>query len=136
MPFEPPPAVHAAALWSGLLIILMLLLSVLVTRQRRAHDIAHGHGDEPRLTAAVRAFGNAAEYVPAGIGGLMLLALAGAMPLVVHLAGVSLFAGRVIHAIGLSRSAGTSLFRSVGMIVTWVSYLFTAVALLVYAIPS
>ena len=133
---DATPSAHAAALWVGLHLILLLVLSVLVTRQRRAHDIAEGHGDEPRLAAAVRAFGNAAEYVPAGIGGLVLLALAGAMPLVVHLAGVTLFIGRLVHAIGLSRSAGTSFFRSIGMMITWVSYLFTAVALLVYAIPS
>lgn len=134
MPFEPPPAAHAAALWSGLLIILMLLLSVLVTRQRRAHDIAEGHGDEPRLTAAVRAFGNAAEYVPAGMAALAVLALVGAPYALVHGIGLILFLGRVAHAWGLSLNAGVSIGRTIGAILTWLSYLFAAVILLSYAI--
>ncbi len=135
MPTELPPAAHDAALWTGLLLILLLVLSILVVRQRRAHGVAEGHGDQPKLIAAVRAFGNATEYIPAAIGALAVLTLAHAIPLVVDIAGGLLFAGRLVHAIGLSRTAGVSRFRSIGMLLTWVSYLFTAVALLVYAIP-
>ena len=56
---------HAAALWVGLHLILLLVLSLLVVRQRRRHKVALGDGGVPELAQAIRAFGNATEYVPA-----------------------------------------------------------------------
>ena len=125
---------HAAALWSGLLIILLLVLSVLVVRQRRKHRIAIGDGGAPELLQAIRAFGNATEYIPVGVGALAVLAVVAASPLAVHLTGVMLFAGRLIHAVGLSRTTGTSLGRTIGMSLTWIAYVFAAVALIFYGI--
>lgn len=126
---------HAAALWTGLHLILLLVLSVLVVRQRRRHGVALGDADIPELARAVRAFGNATEYVPAGLIAIAVLALAGAPPAVVHMAGLVLLTGRVLHAVGLSRSGGASLSRAVGVVATWVAYILAAVALLFYAIP-
>jgi len=128
-------AAQAAALWAGLHLILLLVLSVLVTRQRRRHKVVIGDGGVPSLTQAVRAFGNAAEYVPAGLIGLGILALAGAAPLMIHSIGVILFVGRVLHAFGLSRSTGASWPRAVGVLATWIAYIAAAAALLFYAIP-
>lgn len=125
---------HAAALWSGLLLIMLVVLSVLVVRQRRAHRVATGHGEAPELLQAIRAFGNATEYTPAGIGALAILAVVEAPVFVIHLSGLLLFAGRVIHAVALSRSTGTSLGRNAGMVLTWVAYLFAAVTLLFYSL--
>jgi len=129
------PAAHAAALWVGLHLILLLVLSVLVVRQRRKHQVVLGDGDVPELARAIRAFGNATEYVPAGLIGLAVLALVGAQPMVVHLMGLTLLAGRVAHAIGLSRSGGSSALRSAGVIATWLAYILGGVALIFYAIP-
>ncbi len=126
---------HAAALWAGLHLILLLVLSVLVVRQRRAHGVVLGDADIPALTQAVRAFGNATEYVPAGLIAIAVLAMVGAPPMVVHLAGLVLLAGRLSHAIGLSRSGGASILRSAGVILTWLAYILGGVALIFYAIP-
>jgi uncharacterized membrane protein YecN with MAPEG domain len=126
---------HAAALWVGLHLILLLVLSVLVVRQRRKHRIELGDGDIPALTQAIRAFGNATEYVPAGLVAIAVLALVGAPPMVVHAAGLTLLAGRIAHAIGLSRSGGASLLRAAGVLLTWLAYILGAVALVFYAIP-
>jgi uncharacterized protein len=126
---------HALALWTGLHLILLLVLSLLVVRQRQKHKIAFGDDGVPELAQSVRAFGNATEYVPAALIGLAALAIAGAPPMVIHLAGVVLFAGRVIHAIGLSTSGGTSFARAIGIVLTWVAYIFLAAALLFYALP-
>ena len=125
---------HAAALWAGLHMVLLLVLSVLVVRQRRLHRVPLGDADVVSLRLAVRAFGNATEYVPAGMASLAVLAVVGAAPMVVHLAGLTLFLGRLIHAIGLSRSGAASLPRVVGMVVTWLAYIFCAVALIFNAI--
>jgi len=126
---------HAAALWAGLHLILLLVLSVLVTRQRRKHHVEIGDGGVPALNQAIRAFGNATEYVPAAMAGLALLALVNAPPLLIHPIGAILLAGRMAHALGLSRSTQATLPRAIGVLATWISYVAIAAALLFYAIP-
>ena len=126
---------HAAALWAGLHLLLILTLSVLVVQQRRKHKVLVGDEGIPEMVQAVRAFGNAVEYVPPALAGLAILAVAQASPLVIHIAGFALFSGRALHALGLSRSGGASFPRTIGMILTWVAYLFLIVALLFYALP-
>ena len=132
---DATPSAHAAALWVGLHLILLLVLSVLVVRQRRAHGVVLGDDNIPELTQAVRAFGNATEYVPGGLIAIAVLALAGATPMVVHAVGLTLLVGRVAHAVGLSRHGGSSVLRSAGVIATWLAYILGGVALLFYAIP-
>jgi uncharacterized protein len=125
---------HAAALWVGLHLILLLVMSLLVVRQRRRHKVALGDGGVPELAQAIRAFGNATEYVPAALIGIAVLAMVEAPPLAVHLTGFLLFTGRVLHGFGLSRSGGTSFARAIGVTMTWLAYVFASVALLFYAI--
>ena len=124
----------AAALWAGLCLLLMLVLSLLVVRQRYRHRVVIGDGGVAELVAAVRTFGNASEYVPAGLAALALLVLVGAAAPAVHLTGAALFFGRVAHAIGLSRTTGQSAGRAAGVLSTWAAYLFAAAALLFYAL--
>ncbi|WP_165190702.1 MAPEG family protein [Caulobacter soli] len=125
---------HAAALWVGLHVLLLLTLSLLVVRLRQKHKVALGDEGIPELARAIRAFGNASEYVPGGLALILALAVVAAPPLAIHVVGLVLFAGRLIHAVGLSNSGGASISRSLGMIGTWVAYIFGAVALLFYAI--
>lgn len=125
---------HAAALWTGLHLILLLVLSVLVVRQRRKHHVALGDGGVPELAQAIRAFGNATEYVPSALIGLAVLAIVEASPLAIHITGLILFAGRVLHAVGLSRSGAATFPRALGILFTWLAYVFAGVALLFYAI--
>ncbi|MBL8772113.1 MAG: MAPEG family protein [Phenylobacterium sp.] len=132
---DPLASAHAAALWAGLNVVLLLVLSVLVTRQRRRHRVEIGDGGVPALQQAIRAFGNAAEYVPAALAGLAILALVGAPSLLIHLIGLVFFVGRVVHAVGLSRSTQATWLRAAGALATWVSYVAIAAALLFYAIP-
>jgi uncharacterized membrane protein YecN with MAPEG domain len=129
------PAGHAAALWTGLCLILLLVLSVRVVRLRRRHAVPLGDAEIPELAYAIRAFGNATEYVPGGLIALIALAATGAQPLLVHAVGFVLFAGRAIHAVSLSRSGEASLPRSIGVLLTWIAYLAAGVALLFFAIP-
>lgn len=132
---EIQAAARAAALWSGLLILLMIILSGLVVRQRRRLLIGYGDGDAPELRGAMRAFGNAAEYAPAGLGALALMALLGVAPWLVHATGAVFFTGRAVHAFGLTRSLGATRARVVGMMLTYLSLLVMAVVLIAYAVP-
>ena len=125
---------HAAALWVGLHIFMLLVLSLLVVRQRQKHKVALGDEGIPELAQAIRAFGNATEYVPAALVGIAVLAVVEAPPLAVHVCGFLLFSGRVLHAIGLSNSGGATFPRAIGILMTWIAYVFAGVALLFYAI--
>lgn len=113
-----------AALYAGVNILILLVLAVLVVAGRRKHKITLGDGGNSDFNRAVRAHANAAEYIPAGLVGIVVLALMEpASPLwLLHAAGISLTAGRILHGVGLH--AGTLNFgRMFGMILTWVSYL-------------
>ncbi|MFD1190646.1 MULTISPECIES: MAPEG family protein [Phenylobacterium] len=125
---------HAAALWVGLNLFLLLTLSLLVVRQRQRHKVALGDGGVPELAQAIRTFGNATEYVPAALVGLAVLAIVEAPPLAIHVAGFVFFVGRVLHAVGLSSSGGTSFPRAIGILMTWIGYVFLGAVLLFYAV--
>ena len=128
------PPIQAATLWGGMLILLMLVLSGVVVSRRRRHMIEFGDGEQREMVCATRAFANAAEYVPAGMCGLILLAFVGAPPLLIHSVGGVLFTGRVIHALGLLFQRGPSLGRSIGMVLTWLALLIAAVSLIAWSV--
>lgn len=114
---------EVAALYAGVNILILLVLAVLVVAGRRKHKITLGHGDNEAFTRAVRAHANAAEYIPAGLVGIVLLALFDpATPIwLLHAAGISLTLGRILHGWGLH--TGTLNFgRMFGMVLTWTSY--------------
>jgi uncharacterized membrane protein YecN with MAPEG domain len=131
---DPTNSGHAAALWVGLNLLLLMVLSGLVVRLRQKHKIALGDGGVLELARAVRTFGNATEYVPTGMAALAVLAVVAAPPAAIHIAGFLLFAGRIIHAVGLFNTGGASIPRAIGIVLTWLGYLFAAVVLLLYAI--
>ena len=127
-------ALDALSLWVGLLVLWLVVLSFGVVAQRRRLKVAFGDGGHVSLTAAGRAFGNAAEYVPVGLIALLLLALTGATPLLIHALGATLLVGRVIHAAGLLFQKGPSLGRILGMALTYAVLLFAAGLLIGQAI--
>lgn len=127
-------SIHAASLWSGLLVLLLITLSGLTVRRRRRHLVAFGDGGNDELTSASRAFGNAAEYIPAGLVALVLLALTGAPPAMIHAIGATLLAGRLVHAVGLIFQKGPSLGRVAGMILTYLALLVAALSLIAYGV--
>ena len=113
-----------AALYAGVNILILLVLAVLVVMGRRRHQISLGDAGNEVFSRAVRAHGNAAEYIPAGIVGILILALMEpAAPLwLVHASGLSLTAGRILHGFGLHTGV-LNAGRMFGMVLTWVAYL-------------
>ncbi|MBX9747102.1 MAG: MAPEG family protein [Hyphomonadaceae bacterium] len=113
-----------AALYAGVNILILLVLAVLVVGGRRKHKISLGDAGNADFSRAVRAHGNAAEYIPAGIAGLLFLALMDETLLptwLLHAAGLSLTAGRILHAWGLHTGV-LNAGRMIGMLLTWLSY--------------
>jgi uncharacterized protein len=113
-----------AALYCGVNILLLLALSVLVVMGRRRHKIVLGDAGNAEFNRAMRAHGNAAEYIPAALVGLLALALFDpATPLwLLHAAGFSLTLGRIFHAVGLTMGP-INAGRMGGMALTWTAYL-------------
>ncbi len=113
-----------AALYAGVNILILLVLAVLVVAGRRKHKITLGDGGNADFSRAVRAHANAAEYIPAGLVGITLLALFDpATPTwLLHAAGISLTLGRILHGFGL-HTGTLNAGRMFGMILTWLSYL-------------
>ncbi|MGD9981432.1 MAG: MAPEG family protein [Hyphomonadaceae bacterium] len=114
---------ETAALYAGVNIFILLVLGVLVMLGRRRHKIVLGDAGNEAFTRAVRAHANAAEYIPAALVGITLLALFDpATPVwLLHAAGLSLTAGRILHGFGLHTGA-LNAGRMLGMTLTWLSY--------------
>jgi uncharacterized protein len=111
--------IATVAFYAGLNGLIALVLSVLVVRQRQLTRTEIGTGGNPVLERAIRAHGNFVEYVPLILLLLLLLALSGAGILRLHVLGATLTVARVLHAWGLSRSAGASFGRLAGVTLTW-----------------
>jgi len=120
-----------AALYAGVNILILLILAVLVVAGRRKHKISLGDAGNEDFSRAVRAHGNAAEYIPAGLVGLLFLALLdpSAPTWLLHAAGLSLTTGRILHGIGL-HTGMVNAGRMIGMLLTWIAYLLIGGGLL------
>ncbi|WP_292132573.1 MAPEG family protein [Brevundimonas sp.] len=127
-------ALQAAALWSGLLILMLLVLSGMVVSGRRRHMVSFGDGGHPDLLAASRAFGNCVEYATPGMAAMALLALVSGQAWMVHAVGATLLAGRILHALGLMLQTGPSVGRVLGMALTWIALLSAGVGLIAYGV--
>jgi hypothetical protein len=125
------PSLIAACLYAGLLIIMSVVLQARVIMRRRATRIGIGDGNDRDLARAIRVHGNFVEAAPFALAALILLALIDTRPLLMHLFGLAVLGGRIAHAIGLSQSAGVSLGRMVGMILTTTALMLAALALIV-----
>lgn len=107
------------ALYAGLNALIALALAVLVVRQRLRHEVGIGDGGHPALAQAQRAHANNAEYVPIVLILLGVLEANGAPAALLEGLGTALTLGRLAHGWGLSRAAGRSPGRAVGMVLTW-----------------
>jgi uncharacterized membrane protein YecN with MAPEG domain len=131
--FETMTAIHAAALYCGLLIGLMLVLKFYVGWRRGVLNVASGDVSNPEFARAGRVQMNAVEDVPVLLVGIVVLALLGMPVWYVHMTGGLLVVSRIIHAIGLGRTGGTSINRLAGTLGTTLVYLAVAGALIVHA---
>jgi len=111
-------ALPITGLYAGLLALWLMLLAYEVVRRRKRHSVSLGAGGVPELERAIRAHGNAAETVPIA---LILLGLAEGMGTpgwVLHLAGLGLLAGRVMHGLHFVAAGGKMPLRFWGMVLT------------------
>ncbi|OBP15612.1 glutathione S-transferase [Rheinheimera sp. SA_1] len=112
--------------YAAALAVMYVVLAGLVVRQRVKCRVGLGDGQQPALVKAVRIHGNFAEYVPLLLILLLILEIQGAALWQLHLIGGLTLAGRLSHAVGLSKTSGTSAPRMIGMLSTFVALLSSA----------
>src|SRR5579859_7235700 len=105
-------------LYIGLAALLLIVLSVRVMLLRGRHKVGIGDGGHQDLALAIRVQGNFVEYVPIALLLLLCVDLVGDSKWIVHVLGIALIVGRVLHAYGLSRSSAESFGRAAGTVLT------------------
>lgn len=121
-------------LYAGLFTLLLLALSIQIIRLRWKFRVGIGTGEAKELERAVRIHGNFVEYVPITLVLMVLMELSGAGALQLHIIGAALFVARIAHAIGLTRSAGPTIYRTIGVLGTFLVLFFSAGYLLGFAV--
>ncbi|MCQ8104016.1 MAPEG family protein [Methylomonas sp. SURF-2] len=119
-----------SAVYAALSALLIVWLSLRVIRLRRAEKVKLGDGGLAALQNAIRAQGNATEYVPISLILLFLLEYDGGAPWLIHLGGSAILAGRLLHAKGLL--SDNMPYRVLGMQFTIFSLIGLAIANLAY----
>lgn len=119
-----------SAIYIALIVMMGVALTYLVIFKRRSKLIGIGDGGDHLMARMVRVHGNFCENAPFALALLMMLPLLGGSSFLVHVIGGLFLLGRIAHAYGLSQSAGKSLGRVVGMVMTHATFLIGAIVLL------
>lgn len=104
--------------YAGLMALWLVGLGFEVSRRRRRHDVSWGDGGVVELEQAIRAHANACEYIPIA---LIIMGLAeglGAPAWLLHVTGLMLVAGRVMHGAYFLAGARRFQLRFIGMMLT------------------
>jgi len=99
------------ALYGALLTLFLLLLGGRVSLLRSRLNVGTGHGNDPDLGKAIRAHGNAVEWILPMLILMLVSELDGASRVFLHACGVTFIVARVAHATGLSRTSKRSSGR-------------------------
>jgi uncharacterized protein len=89
------------SIYASLAVLLIVKLTLSVIKLRRKNRISVGDGGNEELQLAIRTHANAVEYIPIALLLLLLLELNGAPNILIHILGITLLIGRIIHAMGL-----------------------------------
>jgi len=110
---------NITGLYASILAFILVALSFHIIKLRLKLKVGLGDGGQKPLIKAIRIHGNFTEYMPLALILLASYELNGGDSVYLHIAGISLVIGRILHAMGLSRSMGTSLPRQLGMLSTF-----------------
>jgi len=118
------------ALYVALNLLLALLLTMRVSKQRMAKKVSIGDGDNPDLLASIRTHANFTETSPFVLIGLIALAMMGAHHFVLHIFGAGFLLGRILHMHGMAQSKSNGTGRGLGALLTMLIILSQAIYLL------
>lgn len=122
------------SLYASLLALLFVVLSVRVIRYRRGNRISLGDAGDAELLQRMRAHANCGEYAPVALILLLMAELNGAPAVALHVLGLMLLGGRVVHAIGFAQVPVNMNMRVGGMALTFLMIVITSVGLLAHVL--
>jgi uncharacterized membrane protein YecN with MAPEG domain len=120
--------VPVTAIYGALLALFLVILTVPVIKLRQGLRVGLGDGGQTSLQQAVRAHGNAAEFIPLFIVLLAVYEINHAPAIALHIFGVVFILSRLAHASGLYQTSGASSGRVAGMIGTLTALVALAIA--------
>jgi len=115
--------------YAGFLALIYIFLTYRVVRLRMATKTSLGDGGHSGLITAIRAHANFAEYVPLGLILMAILNIQGTNGGIIHIIGLMLVTGRMIHAYSISYNL--LKLRPVGMALTLSAMALSAVLLII-----
>ena len=110
--------IQAAAIYVALHLVVLLYLALRVIAFRRKNMISLGDNSEFVLTQRIRTHGNFVETASFALIGLLAVAMLGANVMLIHVFGLGLLVGRLLHAHGMSQKNAFALSRPIGMLTT------------------
>jgi len=110
--------IHVTAIFTGLLALMLVGISVRVTILRAKKKIDLFDGGDAELGRALRVQGNFIEYVPMALGLMGLVEWMGVKPWVVYVLGIALVIARLAHAWALYTNSFPA--RAIGAATTWI----------------
>jgi len=113
--------VAVTAIYTSLLALLILALAINVTRHRAKLKVGLGDGGNPQMLRMIRLHANAIEYAPIGLLLMGVYELDGGPRLALHIAGIALVVGRVLHTWGMWSTETPTFGRIVGQSLTWLT---------------
>ena len=123
---------YVTPLYAALLALWFLVLSVRVIRYR-GRGISLGDGGDPAMLRLIRGHANFAEYVPLALIMMVMLELTHVSIYVLHLLGLALLIGRLLHGYALSFTRRFQSGRVAGTVLTFVVLVAEAILCLVKA---
>ena len=126
---------HVVAIYTALNALLLLALSWNVGQHRaRTNSLIPGAMGDERTVRAIRAHGNASEYMPLAMVMLVVLAFLSAPLTLLHGLGGTFTVGRLCQAIGMSREKHPNAIRFTGNLFTGLVYLAGSIASIYYGL--
>jgi len=112
-------AIPVTGLYAGLFALMLVTLSMRISRMRESKGIELLTGDDAEMARAVRAHGNFIEYVPLLLVLMAAMELNGIAPYVIHLFGTLMLVSRIAHVSALRRSSKMGKLRVMAMLGTF-----------------
>ena len=114
------------SLYASILALLVIFLAYKVVNFRQTKSVGLGDNGDKDGMRAIRVHANAVEYIPMMIILMGIYEANGGSTIMLHIIGAVAVIARILHATGLSKSAGTTFGRFVGTLLTWITTLVLA----------
>ncbi len=110
------------ALYIALNLLILPVLMLRVGQKRIAQNISLGDGGDSALFARMRSHGNFIETAPFALIGLIALAMLSVSPIILHIFGTVFTLGRLAHAHGMAQKEALGKGRTLGAILTLLTF--------------